>query len=123
MNLVWVTISGKGTADERLQFRATKDLKLQYYAVYDSAVVDPPAAGSTVPEAVLVGQHTCFWFAARQIKSGENIVLYTRPGTPSTETRPDGVYHFLFRGLPDPIYAEPKSCPVLFELITWEARD
>lgn len=123
MNLAWVTVSGKGTDDERLHFKATADLDLAYFAVFDSSVASPPTAGSTVPEQVLAGQRTCYWFTGKKVKSGENIVLYTRSGTQSTEKRPDGVFHFLFRGLPRPIYTEPKSCPVLLELNTWEARD
>src|SRR5438128_123403 len=115
MNLVWITITDKGKAEERLHFRAATDIDLSYYAVFDSHYV--------TDTGVSAYQHSCYWFGPKKIKAGENVVLYTRAGTASTENRIDGsTYHFLFRGLTNPLYTNPNSAPILFELNTWSAR-
>lgn len=115
MNLTWVTITDKGKPEERLHFKATTAIDLSYYAVFDSYYV--------TETGVSAYQHSCYWFGPKKVAAGENIVLYTRAGTASTETRPDGsIFHFLFRGLSGPIYANANSAPILFELNTWSAR-
>ena|SRR5438477_12079168 len=115
MNLSWVTIYDKGQPEERLHFRAVTNIDLSYYAVFDSFYVSDVGVSAY--------QHSCYWFGPKKIKAGENVVLYTRAGAASTETRPDGsVYHFLFRELNQPLYTTPTSAPILFELNTWSAR-
>jgi hypothetical protein len=115
MNLTWVTITDKGSAEERLHFRASAAIDLSYYAIFDSFYIGE--------NGVSPYQHTCYWFGPKAVKPGENVVLYTRAGSPSTENRPDGsVFHFLFRGLASPLYTTPQSSPVLFELNTWAAK-
>lgn len=113
MKATWIGIYDRGVLkDERVHYRASVDLDLSDYAVYESSVAGPNAINS--------GHSTCFWFGPRRIKAGENVVLYTRAGNPGTETRKDGtVYHFFFRGLTSALYANPDSRSVLFELNTW----
>ena len=115
MNLSWVAIYDKGGNDERLHFRATANVDLSHYAVFDTV--------SLTPETIRPYQRTCFWFVSKKIKAGDNVVLYTRAVSPSTETRLDGsLYHFLFRGLSAPLYTAPNTRAVLFELNTWSSR-
>lgn len=113
MKAILVGLYDRGKlSDERVHFRALFDLDLSYYVIFDSFY--------STPSTISVTQKTCYWFTSRQIKAGENLVLYTRAGTPSTERRADGsIYHFVFRGLSRPLYADPNACAVLFELTTW----
>lgn len=113
MNLVAVTITAKGTTEERLHLRATSAVDLSSYVVFDTMSVSPGTVNA--------GQRTAYWFGPKKIQAGHNVVLYTRAGTPSSETRADGtVYHFLFRGVSAPLYGSPQSRAVVFELNTWQ---
>ena len=115
MNLTWITIYDKGRPEERLHFKAATAVDLSYYAVFDSSYVSE--------NGVSAYQRSCYWFGPKKIAAGDNVVLYTRAGASSTETRPDGsLFHFFFRGLGGPIYTEEQSAPILFELNTWSAR-
>jgi hypothetical protein len=109
---------------ERVHFRATADVDLQFIVVLDSDRTTPDifmVAAGLGSSTVQAGSKDCFWFAAFKVKAGQNVVLYTRAGTPSTETRPDGqVFHFFFRGLAAPKYTMPNRCAVLFEMFSWE---
>lgn len=122
MNLIWVTISNKGGNEERLHFKATAPLQLSYYAILDSVAQSDEVDEKGVPNRIYAGQRTCYWFSPKEINAGDNVVLYTRAGTASTETRPEGVYHFIFRGLAAPLYSGQRASPVLLELTTWQAR-
>jgi hypothetical protein len=56
----------------------------------------------------------------KKIKAGEHVVLYTRIGAPTLETRPDGnVYHFVFRGLTKTLFDDPKSTVAIMEIANW----
>lgn len=135
MKVSWVGIYDRGKiASERAHFRATVDFDLQFVVVLDSErtlKLPPPAPPSPLeglllppvasPDTVQAGNKDCFWFPALRVKTGENVVLYTRGGTANTETRADGqVYHFFFRGLTTPKYPLLTHCAVLFEVNSWE---
>ena len=39
------------------------------------------------------------------------------------ETRKDdSIFHFLFRGLSEPVYGNPGTCAVMFEILGWETE-
>lgn len=113
MKAVWLGIYERGViTSERVHFRASVDFDLNFYVIVDTKKIDNGR--------IFLNQRSCFWFAPLKIKAGDNIVLYTRQGVPSVETRKDGgVFHFLFRGLDKPIYAEPQDCAVLLEINSW----
>lgn len=97
---------------ERVHYRANVDLDLTYFAIFDT--------NTAGPNNINAGHSTCYWFSPYRVKAGENVVLYTRGGSQSKETRNDGtVYHFFFRGLSSSLYGNPDSRAVLFELATW----
>jgi hypothetical protein len=122
MRAVWVGVYDRGMLPtERVHFRAALDVDLVRYLLFDTNIVRVGLAGS-LPTGVWLGNKTCYWFPSAPIRAGENVVVYTRAGIASTETRRDGaIYHFLFRGLSAPLYTHPDACPVLFELLDWAA--
>jgi hypothetical protein len=122
MNLTFVTISDKGKSEERLHFRAAAELDLSSYAVFDTVAFDDKADALGIPDRIFPGQRTCFWFSAKKLNVGESVILYTRAGNATSEQRADGLYHFIFRGLPTPLYTSPRSAPTLFEVNTWMAK-
>jgi hypothetical protein len=113
MKISLVGIYDRGSLEkERLHFRAEVDLDLSFFVVLDSHYLQP----TTVEAANRMG----YWFVPRSVKKGENVVLYSRAGSTNTETRPDGaIYHFMFRGHSNPLYASPNACAVLMEVQTW----
>lgn len=100
-------------SEERVHFQALADIDLTYYAIFDTHY--------TGENSIQASQKSCYWIPPRKVKSGEHVVVYTRTGKVSVETRNDGsVYHFLFRGLAHAIYKSPQDCAVLFEISTWK---
>ena len=112
MKIVLVDIYDRGNLNaERLHFKALADLDLKNYAVYETQY--------TAPSTILAVNSTCFWCPPKTVRANENVVIYTKSGAPSSETKPDGVFHFLFRGANAVLYGDPKSCAVIFEIGEW----
>lgn len=99
---------------ERVHFRADTDLDLSYFVLLDTMWINATQ--------VSAGNHSAYWFSPQQIPRGHHVVVYTREGTPSVETRADqSVYHFVFRGLQHPLYITSQASVVLIEAQTWTA--
>jgi hypothetical protein len=111
-----VSVAGiyeRGILDkERVHFRADTDIDLSFFVLLDTTRVNATQ--------VHAGNLSAFWFPPQPIPRGQNIVVYTRAGQPNVEKRNDGsIYNFLFRGLPNPLYALDEACVVLMEVQTW----
>jgi hypothetical protein len=108
-------IYDRGILDkERVHFRADADLDLSFFILLDTQQANL--------SQVSAGNLSAYWFAARSIPRGQHVVVYTRSGYENVETRNDGsTYHFLFRGLHNPLYALPQARAVLVEVQTWNA--
>src|SRR5258706_12478213 len=101
MQLICRGIYDRGNfALEGIHFRALVDIDLRFYAVFDTKLIDT--------NRLFVGNRTCYWFASQPLKAGDNIVFYTRAGSPSVEKRSDGtIFNFVSTGLTQPLYS-PK---------------
>jgi hypothetical protein len=94
---------------ERLHLRALADIELNAYLVLDTNYV--------TATTIQVGQRQCYWLPPKSVKAGESVIVYTRVGSPSTETQEDGtIHHFIFRQNDRTLYHDKKSCAVTFEL-------
>jgi hypothetical protein len=112
MKIVLVDIYDRGVLDaERVHFKTVVDLDLKNYAVYETHYTDT--------NTILAVNSTCFWCPPKTVRANENVVIYTKSGSPSSETKPDGVFHFLFRGVASPLYGGTNSCAVIFEIGEW----
>jgi hypothetical protein len=97
---------------ERVHFRADYDVNLSFYVLLDTM--------RNNTSEVSAGNLSAFWFGPREIPRGHHVVVYTRAGNTNIEKRDDGsIYHFLFRGLPNSLYAVPEASAVLMEVQTW----
>ena len=112
MKIQIIGIYDRGSlSNERLHLRALADLDLSFYAILDTFY--------TSDATIQNGTKNCYWFPAKSIKAGENVVLYTRSGSESREVKTDGIYHFVFRGLTSAIYTKPINSSVVFEIMNW----
>ena len=97
---------------ERIHLVANADIDLKFYLMLDTTY--------TAANSISNLERHAFWFSPRVIKAGENVVLYTKKGTESVETKENlGKFHFLYRGLDQTVWNKDADCAVLFEINTW----
>ena len=114
MKIEIINIIDRGTADqERLWLKVSSDTDLVYFIVFDTTYTTQ-ASISNLP------RHT-YWFRPKIVKAGDQVILYTKAGTPTETKNQDGsTTHFLFWGLEKTIWNAPGDCAVLFEVSTWQ---
>ncbi len=60
------------------------------------------------------------WFLDQEVKKGDLIVLYTKPGTSSIEKKSDGTtIYFYYWGLNNSAWNNDKDCAVLIHYDEW----
>src|SRR6266571_1742103 len=68
-------------------------------------------------ERVFAGGRQAFWFESQQVKTGDNVVVYTRAGAYSKVARPDGHFnHFFYWGMSQTLFGDPLARVVVAEL-------
>src|SRR4051794_9339141 len=112
MHLGIVGIVDRGVPGrERLHLSVLADTNLNYYAVFDTEY----SGGGVVPRP-----KRAYWFTDYPVRAGDHVILYTRPGTPSTKKRADGfTNHFFFWDITRPLWDGIRSCAVLLEIDNW----
>jgi hypothetical protein len=99
--------------NERLLFEVTQDANLGYYVLI--------ATRETSSGRVYAGSRAAYWFEAREVKAGDNVIVYTRAGQDTTQRGPDGrLNHFYYWGLTHPLFSDSSARVVIAELSTWE---
>jgi hypothetical protein len=115
MRIRIVTIGDRGVGNqERLHLSVLAPANLVNYAVFDTVRI---GNGLTI---VPIPKNT-FWFTDCEVRPGDQVVLYTRPGVPTKERRTDGhTNHFFFWNKPNTLWQDPNGCAVLIEINQWE---
>ncbi len=99
---------------ERLHLTVGRDSNAANYVVLLSSFSTPSR------DSVLAGSRSSFWFPNRNLKAGDNVILYTKGGTESMQARPDGKQnHFFFWGSNQTLFPDPSSCVIVAELNNW----
>lgn len=111
-----ITISNifkRGEKDEeRLSLKVLTDTNLTYFVVLQTAYTSPQAVGA--------GWKSAFWFKPQPVKAGDLVVLYTKPGTPSTKKKDDGTtIYFYYWNRANPLWVKTGDCAVLMEVDSW----
>jgi len=133
MSLQIVGIFDRGVANqERLYLRVLANTNLHFFVVLDTVYIPTQPVLPFLPPPPLAppwGQpqqisrlprHT-YWFATREVKAGDHIILYTGPGAETQSRNADGTTnHFLRWGLRETIWNSPESCAVLMEISMWQ---
>jgi hypothetical protein len=113
MNLRIIRIADRGVPNkERLHITALAAADLNYYLILNTTRI-----GNGLSPLPL----NALWFGPYSVNKGDNIVIYTGPGTASRSKRADGGEdHFLYWGLRNTIWQDPNTCAVLMAISAWE---
>jgi hypothetical protein len=114
MKVSIVRIVDRGVPNqERLHLSVLVYTDLSFFMVVDTVATGVNSISSTPKHS--------YWFAPAKVKPGDNVVLYTGPGTDSQTRRADGgTDYFFFWNLPNTIWHTPAARAVLFEVLSWE---
>jgi hypothetical protein len=114
MRLKLLRIVDRGVSQkERLHLSVVADVNLNYFVVFDTEY-------DTNNTIVAVPKRT-YWFAEYSVRTGDHVILYTKPGQQSSKQRIDGFKnHFFYWGLDGPLWKHTRSCAVLLEVEEWE---
>lgn len=98
---------------ERLILRATANGDIGEYAVFRAnAAPDDEALAGDIPNA--------YWFANREIKKGDFVVLYSKFGTSREKTSESGrTSYFYYWGLDSAIWSSTNYVAVLVNTSDW----
>lgn len=119
MKLSVVGIFDKGVPNrERIQLVAHGDLSLAYYVLVLTNAVK--LLGAQTEPKIRVGGLVSYWFAGKEVKAGDVIVLYTGGGKDTeSKTLLTGTTHILFWGLSQTFFNTPDARVVLMEISEW----
>lgn len=114
MNLKLKSISDRGNSQkERVVIRVLEDTNIGFYLVLCTGFSD----GS-----VNTGITETFWFPDIDVRSGDLLVLYSKPGTTSEkQLESGGKAHFFYWGNTQPLWNSNSRGVVLLRGNDWEA--
>jgi hypothetical protein len=115
LSLKFLNIIKRGIiSEERVHLEAVMDCNSSHYILMATEAIDS--------QRVAAGSRPTFWFESLNVSAGDNLVVYTKPGTYSRTSRLDGhLNHFFYWGLLLPLFANPSARVVVAELNFWEA--
>ena len=100
---------------ERIAFKADIDCNLKFFVVHLTHIMESGGFYNKPKET--------FWFAPKEIKAGDWVVLYTKKGTASKKDNDSGsTSHFYYWDLEKPIFNNENDGIVLAEVETWETK-
>ena len=113
MKLQIVRIAERGLANkERLHLSVLQETNLSYYAVLLSRYVTP----ASIANGSLAG----FWFPNQLVRAGDQVILFSGPGTQTAQRQANGTtIHFFYWGLPNTVWNHSSNCAVVIEVANW----
>lgn len=100
---------------ERLVLKVLKDDDIGYYLVLDSTFTSDGSISNKV-------RHP-YWFADKEVKSGDLVILYTKSGRESEKLTSNGsTSHFFYRGLDRTIWNKDGDCAVVLHINDWNTK-
>lgn len=101
--------------EEYVMLRVQQDCDLVNYMLADTTFIDPEHISNEL-------RHM-FWFASKQVRAGDVVVLRTGTGTDVDEPQKDGTTrHRLFWGLQSSVWNDTGDTAILFRISDWETR-
>lgn len=101
--------------NERITLRANSSLDLGDYVLLQTGFNG---------KEVTIDVHNAFWFPYYEVRIGDLVVLYTRPGNESKKLLKSGSNHahFFFWGLDSTIWNDEYKAAVIIRSIEWAFR-
>jgi len=114
MRVEIVAVGDRGVPNkERLHLRVLVNMNLSYLMLITSRYQSPTAITANLQQA--------FWFPPKDVKVGDNVIIFTGAGAVTEEKGPDGsTNHFYHWGLGKTILADPAACIVVVDISTWK---
>lgn len=113
MNLRIIQIADPGVPNsERIHLSVLADTSLEFYVLLKSFSTTTGVANGAAP---------AFWFPTVNVKRGDQIVVYTKPGTNSSAPLLGHTNHFFFWGMKQTLFNMPNDCALLIEASDWES--
>lgn len=113
MELKIINVYGHGDFNkEHVVLQAVSDCDAGRYMLADSTFLDSGSVSNKV-------RHT-FWIPDRDVKAGDYISIWTKPGTNNKGTYRDCPLHRFFWGLNRAVWNDEGDCAVLFHVATWQ---
>jgi hypothetical protein len=101
---------------ERVVMRAQSDVDIGVYALFLSDI-----SGDRTATA---GLQTAFWFPDGPVKSGDLVVLYTKPGASSKKELNEGrTVHFYYWGLKEAVWGAGDKTAAVLRIAEWTQRE
>lgn len=98
--------------DERIGFDVIKDCDLKYYQLFKANFNE----GGFYNRA-----NAAYWFAPKNVKAGDKVIVYTRSGKDNSKLNQDGTTTYWFYwGLNTPIFTDADHGIVLVEISNWK---
>ncbi|EKS28470.1 hypothetical protein [Afipia felis] len=116
MKLAIFKVESAGSFDrERIVVKVTENADLGDYMILMADPISPDLiAGGAIPYT--------FWFDAKNVKKGDLVVLYSKEGTSSEKTNPNGsTSYFFYWGLKQASW--PKYRAVLAEISDYDFQE
>lgn len=113
MRLQILRIIDRGVANkERVHIAVLESADLSYYTVLLSRYV--AASG------IANGNLAAFWFPSQSVQPGDNVILFSGFGTPSSRHEANGsTTYFYYWGHPKTVWNHPANCVALVEAAGW----
>ena len=113
MKLQIVRIVDRGVPNkERLHLSVLQDVNLSFYVVLHSRYATPQTISS--------GHLLAYWFPNQQVRTGDQVVLLSGPGTNTSRKEPGGTTtYFYYWGLKDSLWGQFEDCAVVVEALSW----
>ena len=100
--------------DERIGFNVLKDCELKFYQLFRTSFGD---LGNFYNRG-----KAAYWFAPKNVKAGDKIVVYSKSGTDNSKLNEDGTTtYWYYWGLSEPIFSDDKNGIVLVQINDWES--
>ncbi len=114
MKLKFVSIQSHGDYNKEFaDLQATEDCDIGKYLLTDSTYTKENTVSNKL-------RHV-YWFPDKQVKAGEYVRIFTRPGTSDTITSPNGsVIHKLYWGLKTAVWNDDGDSAILMEIAAWK---
>jgi hypothetical protein len=113
MKLTVTKISDPGVLEkERVVMKATADEQVGAYLIFKTKELGDNMVSNKPTKT--------FWFPDKEVKAGDYVVLYTKPGQDkSTQNEGGGSSHFFYWNLKEPLWPDKNYSAVLMHADKW----